>query len=77
MSSPTKAICVNCIQVPGQFALKSRLRKRNIAATKTKRRKINVKGSANGHPNLAPINAELQSNTNRAGATLVKLLTNI
>ncbi len=77
MSSPTKAICVNCIQVPGQFDLKSRLRKRNIAATKTKRRKINVKGSANGNPNLAPINAELQSNTNRAGAALVKLLTNI
>ena len=77
MSSPTNAICVNCIQDPGQFALKSRLRKRNIAATKTKRRKINVKGSANGNPNLAPINAELQSNTNRAGAALVKLLTNI
>lgn len=77
MSSPTKAICVNCIQVPGQLALKSRLRKRNIAATKTKRRKINVKGSANGNPNLAPINAELQSNTNREGAALVKLLTNI
>ena len=48
-----------------------------ITATKTKRRKINVRGSANGNPNLAPINAEHQSNTNNAGAALAKLLTSI
>jgi hypothetical protein len=61
----------------GQFALNIRLKKKKMTATKMKRRKINVRGSANGNPNLAPINAELQSNTNNAGAALAKLLTSI
>jgi hypothetical protein len=70
-------MCPNWAQLLGQLALNIKLRKRNIKETAINLRNIKVNGSANGNPNFAPIKAELQSSTNKVGATLVNLSADI